>query len=113
MRTSSFEREITLAGIMPTYRADINAANDNAIRRRRAIWLGLITFLLIGVTIAFAFGRQFVLGGIPQLPDKAQMWELNLEPNYTLVDKNGHIISHRGPFIWTPSKNIRATAIPT
>ena len=89
---------------MPTYRADINAANDNAIRRRRAIWLGLITFLLIGVTIAFAFGRQFVLGGIPQLPDKAQMWELNLEPNYTLVDKNGHIISHRGPFIGRPLK---------
>lgn len=101
---SSFEREITLAGIMPTYRADINVANDNAIRRRRAIWLSLLTFLCIAIALVYAFGRQFVLQGIPTLPDKAEMWELNLEPNYTLIDKNGHIIGHRGPYIGRPLK---------
>jgi len=89
---------------MQTFRADINAANDNALRRKRAIWLSILTLLIIGVVIVYAFGRQFVLQGIPQLPDKAKMWELNLETNYTLVDRQGHIIGHRGPYIGRPLK---------
>ncbi len=89
---------------MPTYRADINAANDNALRRRRAIWLSILTLLITFTAIAYIFGRQFVLQGIPQLPDKAKMWELNLETNYTLVDRQGHIIGHRGPYIGRPHK---------
>jgi len=70
---------------MPTFRADIDAANDNAAKRRRTIILTLLALLVLAVMIAFAFGRQFILGGIPQLPNKAEMWQLNLEPNYTLV----------------------------
>ena len=101
---SSFDRQNTLAGIMPTYRADINAANDNALKRRRAIWLSIVTFICIAIAVIYAFGRQFVLQGIPSLPDKSAMWELNLEPNYTLVDKNGHVIGHRGPYIGRPLK---------
>jgi penicillin-binding protein 1A len=89
---------------MPTFRADIDAANDNALRRKRAIWLSVITLLLIITAVAYAFGRQFVLQGIPQLPDKAKMWELNLETNYTLVDSTGHVIGHRGPYIGRPLK---------
>ena len=103
-RMSSFDRQNTLAGIMPTYRADINAANDNALRRKRAIWLSLAAFFCVIIAIVYAFGRQFVLQGIPALPDKTAMWELNLESNYTLVDKNGHIIGHRGPYIGRPLK---------
>jgi len=89
---------------MQTFRADIDAANDNALRRKRAIWLSILTLLLIAIAIVYAFGRQFVLQGIPQLPDKAKMWELNLETNYTLVDRQGHIIGHRGPYIGRPLK---------
>ena len=89
---------------MPTFRADIDAANDNAAKRRRTIILSLLALIFLAIVIAFAFGRQFILGGIPQLPDKAQMWELNLEPNYTLVDTHGEIISHRGPHIGRPLK---------
>lgn len=89
---------------MPTFRADIDAANDNALRRKRAIWLSLITLLIVFTATSYVFGRQFVLQGIPQLPDKAEMWELNLEKNYTLVDTQGHIIGHRGPYIGRPLK---------
>ena len=104
LRMSSFDRQNTLARIMPTYRADINAANDNALRRQRAIWLSIVTFLCISVAVVYAFGRQFVLQGIPSLPDKSAMWELNLEPNYTLIDNNSHVIGHRGPYIGRPLK---------
>ncbi|MEP6342513.1 MAG: PBP1A family penicillin-binding protein [Maricaulaceae bacterium] len=89
---------------MQTYRADINAANDNALRRRRAVWLTIVTMICIVMAVIYVFGRQFVLQGIPQLPDKTAMWELNLEPNYTLVDKNSHVIGHRGPYIGRPLK---------
>ena len=89
---------------MPTFRADIEAANDNAAKRRRTIILVLLGIIVLAVMIAFAFGRQFILGGIPQLPNKAEMWQLNLEPNYTLVDTHGDIISHRGPNIGRPLK---------
>lgn len=89
---------------MPTYRADINAANDNALRRRRAIWLSILTLVCVLGALAYAYGRHFLLGGIPELPGKAEMWELNLEANYTLVDKNGHVIGHRGPYIGRPLK---------
>jgi len=30
------------------------------------------------------------------------MWELNLQPNITLLDKDGHIIGHRGPHVGKP-----------
>ena len=101
---SSFDRRNTLAGNMPTYRADINAANDNALRRRRAIWLSILTLICVIIAVIYVFGRQFVLQGIPSLPDKTAMWELNLESNYTLIDKNGHVIGHRGPYIGRPLK---------
>jgi len=32
------------------------------------------------------------------------MWEMNLEPNLTLLDKDGRVIGHRGPYLGEPMK---------
>ena len=104
MRLSSLIAQFTLAGNMDTYRVDQDPANDNRRQRRRAIWLSLLALLCLLAVISYSFGRQFVLGGIPTLPEKSKMWELNLTPNYTLLDNDGHIIGHRGPYIGRPLK---------
>jgi len=44
------------------------------------------------------------MNGLPDLPDKSTMWEMNLEPNLTLLDKDGQIIGHRGPYLGEPMK---------
>jgi penicillin-binding protein 1A len=92
---------------MPTFRADINpqaVANDNRKRKRRTIWL-LILAILCGVTaIGYFQTRYYLLKDLPSLPDKRTMWELNLQPTITLLDKDGKEIGHRGPYIGAPLK---------
>jgi len=44
------------------------------------------------------------MNGLPDLPDKSTMWEMNLEPNLTLLDKDGRVIGHRGPYLGEPMK---------
>jgi len=89
---------------MTTFRADIDVEHLNAISRKR----GLILFwgiLLLGVIAAgYVFMRSYLLKDLPSLPDKATMWELNLQPNMTLLDKDGSVIGHRGPYIGRPLK---------
>lgn len=89
---------------MPTYRADIDVANDNRVRKRRT--LALVIIALLSGLLAFGYfqTRYYLMNDLPSLPDKRTMWELNLKPSITLMDKDGTIIGHRGPFIGKPMK---------
>ncbi len=89
---------------MPTYRADIDVANDNQMRRKRVIWLSLIALVIFIISFATYYIRSYMFEGLPKLPNKETMWELNLKPNITILDKEGRIIGHRGPFIGEPLK---------
>lgn len=83
---------------MYTYRADIGAANDNRHKRFRGwVWLTFL-FLLMGAGLGYIQGRAYLFAGLPDLPNKQSMWALNLEPNYTLLDRQGTVIGHRGPY---------------
>ena len=71
---------------------------------RSVIWISILSFLAVIAAVIYIFARQFFLSGLPELPDKTQMWQLNLEPNYTLIDQGGEILAHRGPYIGQPHK---------
>ena len=92
---------------MPTYRADINpeevAISERKQKRRR---MALIVLAVLSALIALAYfqTRHYLLKDLPSLPDKRTMWELNLKPNMTLLDKDGNEIGHRGPYIGKPMK---------
>lgn len=89
---------------MPTYRADINVV-ETSVRKRRTVWaLGILGgFTAICATV-FVVGRAYLLDGLPSLPDKETMWQLNLQETITLIDRNGRMIGHRGPWIGQPLK---------
>jgi len=92
---------------MPTYRADINpesVANDNRKRKRRTIALIVLAVLAGLAALTYFQTRYYLLKDLPSLPDKRTMWELNLKPNMTLLDKDGNQIGHRGPYIGEPLK---------
>lgn len=89
---------------MHTFRADINAANDNRIQRKWRWALGILGTILIVTAIAFYETKSYLFEGLPDLPDKTSMWEMNLQPNTTLLDMDGNIIGHRGPHIGRPLK---------
>ncbi len=89
---------------METYRADIGAANDNRTRKKRRVVLAVCVFLLLGALITFFVGRHYLLDGLPALPDKQAMWASHVKPNYTLLDKDGQVLSHRGPYYAKPMK---------
>lgn len=89
---------------MATYRADINVKQTDK-RKRLAAWaLGTLTFLTVTGTAGLVGGRAYLLDGLPELPSKETMWQLNLQDTITLVDRNGKIIGHRGPWIGQPLK---------
>ncbi len=89
---------------MYTFRADIGAANDNhAKRKRRWIWGVLLVFSLI-FTVSYVQGKRYLLDGLPELPTKDTMWEMNVKPNMTLLDMDGKVIGHRGPYYGRPLK---------
>jgi len=89
---------------MPTYRADIDVANDNKTRKKRNIILIALALLCLIGTVGYFQTRYYLLKGMPNLPDKATMWEMNLKPNITLLDKDGRKIGHRGPLVGEPLK---------
>ncbi|MGB3457203.1 MAG: PBP1A family penicillin-binding protein [Litorimonas sp.] len=89
---------------MPTYRADINVVETDDRRRRSAWALGILGTLIATSAAAFVLGRAYLLDGLPSLPDKETMWQLNLQDTITLVDRNGRTIGHRGPWIGQPLK---------
>ncbi|WP_051279697.1 transglycosylase domain-containing protein [Hellea balneolensis] len=89
---------------MPTFRADIDVANDNKVRKKRNIILSVLAVLCIIGTLGYFQTRYYLLDGMPNLPDKATMWEMNLKPNMTLLDKDGRVIGHRGPLVGEPLK---------
>lgn len=89
---------------MATYRADINVV-ETSHRRRRSAWaLGILAFLTAASATTFVFGRAYLIDGLPSLPDKETMWQLNLQNTITLIDHKGRMIGHRGPWIGQPLK---------
>ena len=92
---------------MPTYRADINPeieAISEKKRKRRTFALLLLALFSALLALAYYQTRHYLLKDLPSLPDKRTMWELNLKPNMTLLDKDGNQIGHRGPYIGKPMK---------
>lgn len=92
---------------MPTYRADINpveVAEISRKRKRRTIALVVLALLSALVALTYFQTRHYLLKDLPSLPDKRTMWQLNLKPNMTLLDKDGNVIGHRGPYIGKPMK---------
>ncbi len=89
---------------MHTFRADIHAANDNRTHRKWRWILGISGALLVLLSIAYFEGRSYLFEGLPPLPNKNTMWEMNLQPNTTLLDKDGNAFGHRGPHIGRPLK---------
>jgi len=92
---------------MPTYRADINpevVAVDAQKRKKQKIALIILAVLAAIIALVYFQTRHYLLKDLPSLPDKRTMWQLNLEPNITLLDKDGQQIGHRGPYIGKPMK---------
>lgn len=90
--------KLVYLGDMVTFRADVEAANDNAKKRRLKWIFGALAVLLIGCAIGFFEGKRYLFSGLPALPNKEAMWNLNVQPSLTLMDKDNKIIGHRGPF---------------
>ncbi len=90
--------------VMPTYRADIDVANDNVRRRKRNIVFAVLAALLLIFTVGYLTAKHYLMDGLPTLPSKSTMWEMNLQPNLTLLDKDGQAIGHRGPYVGEPMK---------
>ena len=92
---------------MPTYRADINPeieAISAKKRKRRTFTLLFLAVFSALLALAYYQTRHYLLKDLPSLPDKRTMWELNLKPNMTLLDKDVNQIGHRGPYIGKPMK---------
>lgn len=89
---------------MHTFRADIHAANDNRTQRKWRWLLGTLGILLVLLAIGYYEAKTYLFEGLPPLPNKETMWEMNLQPNSTLLDKDGNVIGHRGPHIGRPLK---------
>ena len=95
---------LRVSGAMPTYRADINADQQRG-RRRKSSWVlgGLAALAVIG-TAGFFGARAYMLDGLPDLPDKRTMWQLNVVETITLVDQRGRVLGRRGPWLGRPLK---------
>ncbi len=89
---------------MKTYRADIKAANDNKAERRWRVLVGLVAFIFTLSIVGYYQTKHYLFEGLPKLPTKETMWQLNLKPNITLLDDQDHVIGHRGPLIGRPLK---------
>lgn len=89
---------------MQTFRADLEAVNDNEAQRRRRWFFGILFSFLALTAFAYMETRAYLFEGLPELPSKESMWEMNLQPNTTLLDQNGHVIGHRGPYYGRPLK---------
>ena len=89
---------------MATFRADIDVEQNKAIRHKRNVFALFAVITLCLLAASYIFVKSYLLKDLPSLPDKATMWELNLQPNMTLLDKDGSVIGHRGPYIGTPRK---------
>lgn len=94
---------------MQTFRADLEAVNDNRERSRKRWVVGVLVVLALLGAFGYIQAKSFLFNGLPSLPDKSTMWELNLQPNTTLLDKNGEVIGHRGPYLGRP---LKLTEIP-
>jgi len=88
---------------MNTFRADIEAANDNNTRRKWRIFVSVLAVLLLVGAVAYIKIRNYLFDGLPDLPNKEVMWELNLQPNSTLFGREWADIRASGPAFGSPS----------
>lgn len=89
---------------MQTYRADIDVEETRAGTRKRYWILSILGLLCALLFAGYIAGRAYLFDGLPPLPNKAAMWEMNLRPNTTLLDRDGKVIGHRGPYVGRPLK---------
>ncbi|MEP1230476.1 MAG: transglycosylase domain-containing protein [Litorimonas sp.] len=89
---------------MATFRADIDVEHNKTVSKRKNLILFFAILILGLVAAVYIFAQSYLLKDLPNLPDKTTMWELNLQPNMTLLDKDGAVIGHRGPYIGMPLK---------
>ena len=89
---------------MQTFRADLAAVNDNRSRSRSRWVVGAFLILALLGLFGYLQAKSYLFDGLPNLPDKSTMWELNLQPNTTLYDKDGKLLGHRGPYLGRPLK---------
>lgn len=89
---------------MATYRADINVQDPRGSSRRSAFAMAFVGLVVASCALMFGVARAYLLTGMPTLPDKSTMWQMNLAPTITLIDRNGVMIGHRGPWIGEPLK---------
>ncbi len=87
---------------MDTFRADIDAANDNRIQRRWKIVIAILVALIVFGAFGYVKAKSYFFDGLPALPTKDTMWEMNLQPNMTLKDPDNTVIGHRGPYVGKP-----------
>ena len=84
---------------MQTFRADLAAVNDNRSRSRSRWVVGTLVVLVLLGLFGYLQAKSYLFNGLPNLPDKSTMWELNLQPNTTLLDRNGEVIG-TAALIW-------------
>lgn len=89
---------------METFRADIDAANDNRTQRRWKMVITVLAVLIVVGSLGYMKAKSYLFDGLPALPTKETMWEMNLQPNMTLVDSKNTTIGHRGPYVGRPLK---------
>ncbi len=89
---------------MTTFRADLDAANDNRTHRRWRIAIAILAALVLILGVGYSRAKAYLFDGLPSLPTKESMWEMNLQPNITLLDSQGKVIGHRGPYVGRPMK---------
>ena len=81
-------------------RARKEAASPRLRRLRLALTV-VLALALLGASVA-ALGAWHLTRDMPQLPSRAAMWEVNLQPTVTLLDRNGAVLGQRGPGIGRP-----------
>jgi len=89
---------------MQTYRAEVDGGASRKKKRKREFFgVAFLVLFAIGV-LTYWQGKNYLFEGLPNLPDKAAMWDLNKKDNSTILDMNGLEIGHRGPYLGRPLK---------
>jgi len=83
---------------MKSFRADILHADDMRKSKRRNWWLLFLLGIILVFGSALFAGERYVFIDQPPLPkDLKTLWSVGKQPSYILLDKNGDVMSRRGP----------------
>lgn len=84
------------------FRADLAYQNSQLQKRKHRRWYMAGLLLLCVGLYGLWSARMVFWTTLPELPEKAQMWQMGLSLTYTLYDRSGTEIGHRGPYIDRP-----------